>query len=86
MMRLRADVFHGNDFSTPYVPLRPSVMTVHDLAMAERDTRDTEPQVPHELNGPDAKSRNHLDRPWQPHSARVRRRTAMLLACASPPW
>jgi len=85
MMRLRADVFHGTDFSTPYVPLRPSVMTVHDLSPWLNETREThEPQVPHELNGPDAKSRNHLDRPWQPHSARVRRRTAMLLRLRVP--
>ncbi len=67
MMRRRADVFHGTDFSTPYVPLRPSVMTVHDLS----------PWL-HE------KSRNHLDRPWQPASARVRSRTAMLLRLRVP--
>ncbi len=32
MSRLRIDVFHGTDFSTPYLPVRPSVMTVHDLS------------------------------------------------------
>jgi len=32
MTRLGADLFHGTDFSVPYVPLRPSVMTVHDLS------------------------------------------------------
>jgi len=30
--RLRIDVFHGTDFSVPYLPLRPSVMTLHDLS------------------------------------------------------
>ena len=32
MKRRRVDVFHGTDFSVPYLPLRPSVMTVHDLS------------------------------------------------------
>jgi glycosyltransferase involved in cell wall biosynthesis len=32
MMRAHIDVFHGTDFSVPYLPLRPSVMTVHDLS------------------------------------------------------
>lgn len=32
MARLHADVFHGTDFSVPYLPLRPSVMTLHDLS------------------------------------------------------
>ena len=32
MTRRRADVFHGTDFSVPYLPLRPSVMTLHDLS------------------------------------------------------
>jgi len=32
MMRRRAGVFHGTDFSVPYLPRRPSVMTVHDLS------------------------------------------------------
>lgn len=32
MRRLRTDVFHGVDFSVPYLPLRPSVMTLHDLS------------------------------------------------------
>jgi glycosyltransferase involved in cell wall biosynthesis len=26
------DVFHGTDFAVPYLPVRPSVMTVHDLS------------------------------------------------------
>ncbi|HZT30745.1 MAG TPA: glycosyltransferase family 1 protein [Bryobacteraceae bacterium] len=30
--RLRADIFHGTDFAVPYVPLRPSVLTLHDLS------------------------------------------------------
>jgi glycosyltransferase involved in cell wall biosynthesis len=32
MTRLGIDVFHGTDFSVPYLPLRPSVMTLHDLS------------------------------------------------------
>lgn len=30
--RLCIDVFHGTDFAVPYLPLRPSVMTLHDLS------------------------------------------------------
>jgi glycosyltransferase involved in cell wall biosynthesis len=76
MMRRRAEVFHGTDFSTPYVPLRPSVMTVHDLSPWLHG--------PHGMNELHAKSGHHLDRPWQPDSARVRRRTAMLLRLRVP--
>jgi glycosyltransferase involved in cell wall biosynthesis len=32
LIRLGADVFHGTDFSVPYVPITPSVMTIHDLS------------------------------------------------------
>jgi glycosyltransferase involved in cell wall biosynthesis len=32
MSRLRCDLFHGTDFSVPYLPLRPSVLTLHDLS------------------------------------------------------
>ena len=32
MNRLNCDVFHGTDFSVPYLPLRPSVLTLHDLS------------------------------------------------------
>lgn len=32
MMRHRIDLFHGTDYSVPYLPARPSVMTVHDLS------------------------------------------------------
>src|SRR6185295_9982483 len=32
MRRHRVDLFHGTDFSVPYLPLRPSVMTLHDLS------------------------------------------------------
>jgi glycosyltransferase involved in cell wall biosynthesis len=32
LSRLHIEVFHGTDFSVPYLPLRPSVMTVHDLS------------------------------------------------------
>jgi glycosyltransferase involved in cell wall biosynthesis len=30
--RLGIEVFHGTDFAVPYLPLRPSVMTIHDLS------------------------------------------------------
>lgn len=30
--RLGIEVFHGTDFGVPYLPLRPSVMTLHDLS------------------------------------------------------
>lgn len=32
MSRLNCDVFHGTNFEVPYAPLRPSVVTVHDLS------------------------------------------------------
>jgi alpha-1,3-rhamnosyl/mannosyltransferase len=32
LQRLKVDVFHGTDFAVPYVPLRASVMTLHDLS------------------------------------------------------
>jgi glycosyltransferase involved in cell wall biosynthesis len=32
LRRLHADLVHGPDFSVPYVPVRPSVLTLHDLS------------------------------------------------------
>ncbi|MBI1357959.1 MAG: glycosyltransferase [Acidobacteria bacterium] len=32
LRRRRIDVFHGTDFAVPYVPVTPSVMTLHDLS------------------------------------------------------
>jgi glycosyltransferase involved in cell wall biosynthesis len=32
MSRLGIDAFHGTDFAVPYLPSRPSVMTLHDLS------------------------------------------------------
>jgi len=32
MRRHGVELFHGTDYSVPYVPLRPSVMTLHDLS------------------------------------------------------
>jgi glycosyltransferase involved in cell wall biosynthesis len=32
MRRIGAELFHGTDFSVPYLPLRPSVLTLHDLS------------------------------------------------------
>lgn len=30
--RLRIDLFHGTDFAVPYLPVRPSVMMLHDIS------------------------------------------------------
>jgi glycosyltransferase involved in cell wall biosynthesis len=30
--RLHIDLFHGTDFSVPYLPIRPAVLTLHDLS------------------------------------------------------
>jgi glycosyltransferase involved in cell wall biosynthesis len=32
MQRLEAGLFHGTDFAVPYLPHRPSVLTLHDLS------------------------------------------------------
>ena len=32
LIRERVDVFHGSDFSIPYLPLKPSVLMIHDLS------------------------------------------------------
>src|SRR5579863_2049804 len=32
MIRLGADLIHGPDFAVPYIPRRPSVLTLHDLS------------------------------------------------------
>jgi len=32
MRRRGVELFHGTDYSVPYVPLRPTVMTLHDLS------------------------------------------------------
>ncbi len=32
LARWRCDLFHGTDFAVPYVPLRPSVLMLHDLS------------------------------------------------------
>ena len=32
MRQLNCEIFHGTNFEVPYLPLRPSVMTVHDLS------------------------------------------------------
>src|SRR5438105_2599630 len=32
MSRLGSDLFHGTDFAVPYLPTRPSVMSLHDLS------------------------------------------------------
>jgi glycosyltransferase involved in cell wall biosynthesis len=40
MQRLGVDVFHGTDFGAPYLPLRPSVMTVHDLSPWRAESAD----------------------------------------------
>src|SRR5215471_14972858 len=30
--RLGIEVFHGTDFAVPYLPVRPTAMTIHDLS------------------------------------------------------
>ena len=40
LQRLQADLFHGTDFSVPYLPSRPSVMTLHDLSPWRTESRD----------------------------------------------
>src|SRR5689334_10489146 len=30
--RIGADVFHGTNFAVPFIPLRPAVMSLHDLS------------------------------------------------------
>lgn len=32
MARVNCEIFHGTDFAVPYLPLRPSVLTLHDLS------------------------------------------------------
>ena len=32
LRRQRIDLFHGTDFAVPYLPVRPAVMTIHDLS------------------------------------------------------
>jgi glycosyltransferase involved in cell wall biosynthesis len=48
------DVFHGTDFAVPYLPVRPAVVTLHDLSPWKNEH-------------------------WRAKSARVRRRTPVLL-------
>ena len=39
MRRLGCELFHGVDFAVPYLPLRPSVITIHDLSPWREDTQ-----------------------------------------------
>lgn len=32
LLRLECDLFHGGDFAVPYLPVRPAVMSLHDLS------------------------------------------------------
>jgi glycosyltransferase involved in cell wall biosynthesis len=38
LRRLEVDLFHGTDFAVPYLPLRPAVMTIHDLSPWRAET------------------------------------------------
>lgn len=38
LRRLAIDVFHGTDFAVPYLPVLPSVMTLHDLSPWREET------------------------------------------------
>ncbi|MEP6963343.1 MAG: glycosyltransferase family 1 protein, partial [Acidobacteriota bacterium] len=40
--RRRVDLFHGTDFSVPYLARRPSVMTIHDLSPWRKETTSLE--------------------------------------------
>lgn len=40
LRRLEVDVFHGTDFAVPYVPLRPTVMTIHDCSPWREESRE----------------------------------------------
>jgi len=97
LKRRRVDLFHGTDFSTPYVPLRPSVMTVHDLSpWLDQIRRKPEPSpevypveravTSTETNAakPAGATSGNPDPAWQPDSARVRRRAAALLRFRIP--
>ncbi len=44
LLRHGAAVFHGTDFSVPYVHVRPAVMTVHDLSPWRPGTAETASQ------------------------------------------
>ena len=39
LSRLGIDVFHGTDFTVPYLPVRPGVMTIHDLSPWTKEFR-----------------------------------------------
>ena len=41
--RRRIDVFHGTDFAIPYLPLRASVLVIHDLSPWKRGPRRARP-------------------------------------------
>lgn len=46
LARLRTEVFHGTDFSVPYLPVCASVMTLHDLSpWRERELRGCSQRV-----------------------------------------
>jgi glycosyltransferase involved in cell wall biosynthesis len=68
MSRRGVDLFHGTDFSVPYWPSRPSVMTLHDLSPWREWGRS--PTCQRRLEGCAT---------GQPDAARVRRRTPLLL-------
>lgn len=40
MRRLRCELFHGADFAVPYLPLNPSVITIHDLSPWREDSQN----------------------------------------------
>lgn len=83
MSRRGVDLFHGTDFSVPYWPSRPSVMTLHDLS-PWREACTSQAQLPSEAQGHRTESASlvrasSLETTWQPDAARVRRRTPVLL-------
>ena len=45
MARVDADLFHGTDFSVPYLPVKPSVLTLHDLSPWLASATDWQPDA-----------------------------------------
>jgi glycosyltransferase involved in cell wall biosynthesis len=45
LANLNASLFHGTDFSVPYVPTRPSVLTLHDLSPWRKDCGESNPRI-----------------------------------------
>jgi glycosyltransferase involved in cell wall biosynthesis len=67
--RLRIDLFHGTDFAVPYLPLCPTVMTLHDLS----------PWMKASWLNASSMNATWMKASWHADSDRVRKRTPVLL-------